>query len=157
MTKENDDELFLGPDDKLYKRILSRPVSNKLPSFMKSKEEKELDKKLALLTEDEMMEIFNKALGDTKWVDEFSEDPPLKYHMRNPERIDELLDLIRTYWKKYPDTRFHQLIHNLQAMYHAETGKGIKKIVDGVANYDLYNLEDDVFILWLKKRIGESK
>lgn len=84
--------------------------------------------------------------------------------MRNPERIDELLDLLRQYWVKYPDLRFHQLVYNLQSMYYSETGRGLRRhcLVDGSTDfggvfYDLYNVEDDVFILWLKKRIGESK
>ena len=32
--------------------------------------------------------------------------------MRNPDRIDIVLDVIREIWKKYPDLRLTQLIGN---------------------------------------------
>ncbi len=32
--------------------------------------------------------------------------------MRNPERIDEILDLVSKIWHKYPDLRLCQLISN---------------------------------------------
>lgn len=32
--------------------------------------------------------------------------------MRNPERIDEILNELEVLWKKYPDMRFGQLIEN---------------------------------------------
>ena len=32
--------------------------------------------------------------------------------MRDPERIDDVLDIIRTYWKKHPDLRLTQIIGN---------------------------------------------
>lgn len=33
--------------------------------------------------------------------------------LRNPERIDILLDLFREYWKEHPDWRFFQVIQNI--------------------------------------------
>lgn len=32
--------------------------------------------------------------------------------MRDPKRIDKILKLIKTYWKKHPDMRLTQLIMN---------------------------------------------
>lgn len=35
--------------------------------------------------------------------------------MRDPERIEEILDLFRTVWKKAPDLRFCQIVKILEA------------------------------------------
>lgn len=32
--------------------------------------------------------------------------------MRDPNRIDRILETIREYWKKNPDLRLSQIIHN---------------------------------------------
>ncbi len=43
--------------------------------------------------------------------------------MRNPERIPEILELIRQIWVRYPDLRLGQLILNAcndDRMYHME-------------------------------------
>lgn len=42
--------------------------------------------------------------------------------MRNPERIEELLELIKEIWCKNPDLRFNQLIYNLQYDYSQKNG-----------------------------------
>jgi uncharacterized protein YihD (DUF1040 family) len=59
--------------------------------------------------------------------------------MRDPERIDKVLDLVRRIWHKYPDTRLSQMIINC--------------VEDG--NYSgLYNLEDEQLVERLKKIYG---
>ena len=45
--------------------------------------------------------------------------------MRNPDRIDEILELISKIWHKNPDLRLCQLLGNCSALY------------------DLYYVEDD--------------
>ncbi|TQV74103.1 hypothetical protein FLL45_14700 [Aliikangiella marina] len=75
--------------------------------------------------------------------------------MRDPERIDEILDLIGRIWKKYPDLRFQQLIYICQSEY-SEMHKGLGKVEseekDGFkrVGFDLFNLEDDQFLKYLK-------
>ena len=75
--------------------------------------------------------------------------------MRDPERIDEILELIGHIWKKYPDFRFQQLIYILQSEY-SEMNKDIGKVegeeIDGFkkVGYDLFNLEDDNFLQYLQ-------
>lgn len=70
--------------------------------------------------------------------------------MRPPERIDEILELIRQIWKKNPDMRFMQLLYILQ-MECAESqngwGKVIEKEEDGSqrVGYDLFGFEDVAF------------
>ena len=54
--------------------------------------------------------------------------------MRNPERIDRILNLIGKAWKKSPDLRFFQLIASMPVDYHG----------------DLFYYEDDEFEQWLK-------
>ncbi|MCH6258112.1 hypothetical protein MLD52_16240 [Puniceicoccaceae bacterium K14] len=67
--------------------------------------------------------------------------------MRPPERIDEINNLLRQVWKRYPDMRFMQLIHMLQSLYSGENnGKGRIQEVDKdgfvKVGYDLFYLED---------------
>ena len=50
--------------------------------------------------------------------------------MRNPERIDEVLQTLSDAWHKVPDWRLGQLICNLQS----------------AAGDDLFYMEDDEFI-----------
>jgi hypothetical protein len=75
--------------------------------------------------------------------------------MRDPERIDEILELVARIWKKYPDFRFQQLMFILQSEY-SEMHKGFGKVegeeIDGFkkVGYDLFNLEDDKFLKYLK-------
>ena len=60
--------------------------------------------------------------------------------MRNPERIDRILNLIGKVWKKSPDLRFFQLI----------TSMGFSG--------DLFYYEDDEFEQWLKEwKLNEKR
>jgi uncharacterized protein YihD (DUF1040 family) len=58
--------------------------------------------------------------------------------MRDPKRIEKLLQLIRCYWEVYPDLRLGQLIHNMTPMNHID---------------DIYQLEDDVLAEQLLKEL----
>lgn len=75
--------------------------------------------------------------------------------MRDPERIDEILELIGRIWKNHPDLRFQQLMYILQSEY-SEMNNGMGKVeseeVDGFkkTGYDLFNLEDDKFLQYLQ-------
>ncbi len=82
--------------------------------------------------------------------------------MRDPERIPEILGLINEFWLKYPDLRFNQLIYNLQWDYSQENngvGHVIEKASDGFerTGFDLFNLEDDDFIKFLKTKRSNEK
>ena len=49
--------------------------------------------------------------------------------MRDPNRIDKVLDEIKTLWKKYPDLRLGQLICNVlqdPALYYVEDNELVK-------------------------------
>lgn len=35
--------------------------------------------------------------------------------MRGPKRIDDILDILKVIWKKYPDMRFFQLIESIES------------------------------------------
>ena len=75
--------------------------------------------------------------------------------MRDPKRIQKILELINQIWMKDPDLRFQQLIYNLQSGYSHQNG-GIGKIQeiekDGFTRvgFDLFNVEDESFIEYLK-------
>lgn len=75
--------------------------------------------------------------------------------MRDPRRIEEILDLISQIWEKDPDLRFQQLVYNLQWDFSYRNG-GLGKVeeseLDGYKRigFDLFNVEDDVFIEYLK-------
>lgn len=53
--------------------------------------------------------------------------------MRDPERIDKILGLLRKYWKANPDLRLAQIVGNMSGMQ------------------DPYNYEDDDLIKALEK------
>lgn len=64
--------------------------------------------------------------------------------MKNPNRIDAYIELLRKEWKKHPDLRFGQLVDNLvvrrfQKVYH-----------EGHAA-NLFNIEDEDFFDMLKE------
>jgi len=75
--------------------------------------------------------------------------------MRNPQRINEMLELIKTIWQREPDMRFFQLLHLLQSEYsqqnkdigkiEIEYKKGHKQIL-----FDFFNVEDDKIVEFLK-------
>lgn len=81
--------------------------------------------------------------------------------MRNPERIKEVMDVLTKIWEAQPDTRFNQLIYNLQREYAKGSGETVYKLVShghGVTympetKVDLFNLEDDKFLEFLKTKI----
>jgi hypothetical protein len=78
--------------------------------------------------------------------------------MRHPERIPELLELIRELWARDPDLRFNQLVYNLQREYSYQNnniGKIIEVASDGYESvgFDFFSLEDNVFIEFLKTKI----
>jgi len=84
--------------------------------------------------------------------------------MRNPKRIPEIMSVIQEIWEKQPDTRFNQLVHNLQAEFHSETGIGqvchnysvsskFNLLESNGWAIDLFNVEDDTFLLWLQKKL----
>ena len=80
--------------------------------------------------------------------------------MRDPKRITEILTLIDEIWQFDKDMRFLQLIYCLQSGYAYENdGHGRIELVepDGFTNtgYDLFNVEDDEFILFLKKHLNK--
>jgi len=82
--------------------------------------------------------------------------------MRDPARIPEILELINELWLKHPDLRFNQLIYNLQWEYSQENkgvGKVIEKASDGFekTGFDLFNLEDNDFIKFLKAKKSNEK
>jgi uncharacterized protein YihD (DUF1040 family) len=82
--------------------------------------------------------------------------------MRDQARIPELLELINKYWLKYPDLRFNQLIYLLQSEYsNKRNGIGqIKEVLeDGYEKigFDLFHVEDDEFIDYLKEKIESEK
>ena len=88
--------------------------------------------------------------------------------MRNPERINQVLDLINQIWQKQPDTRFNQLISNLQWGYvsagNAKTNTLYKKEEhDLITAYrmeehvDLFSVEDDKFIKYLESIAKEEQ
>ena len=57
--------------------------------------------------------------------------------MRDPARIDKILNILKSYWKTYPDLRFMQMIVNI------------------VGDEDQFFLEDDDFEKFLKRAIKE--
>ncbi|MCG7497507.1 DUF1040 family protein [Vibrio sp. Of7-15] len=81
--------------------------------------------------------------------------------MRDPERLDELLGLVRTLWKEDEDLRFNQLIYNLQREFsflNNNLGKVVEKAEDGFESvgFDFFNVEDGLFIEFLKQKVAES-
>jgi hypothetical protein len=89
--------------------------------------------------------------------------------MRDPARIERVLDLIKQIWNKSPDLRFNQLIDNLSWSYTDEKAnyieysyskfeneKGVQFLKD-VANVDLFYVEDDKFELFLQDYLEKFK
>jgi hypothetical protein len=91
--------------------------------------------------------------------------------MRNPERIDRILNLIKEIWIQQPDTRFLQLVDNLTwefskqnnnklhaTVYKKEElsqGHGIAFIKDVVVNG--FHVEDSEFEKFLKEYLDKQK
>lgn len=82
--------------------------------------------------------------------------------MRPPERIDEILSLFKKTWKQSPDLRFMQLMYAMQSDY-SERNNRVGRIeateADGLlrVGYDLFHLEDDQFLDFLKNRLEENE
>ena len=90
--------------------------------------------------------------------------------MRDPERIERIINLIKKIWSDHPDYRFNQLIHNLSWDYSDknkdygkdysyskwETEKGVHFNKD-VIDVDLFHLEDDKFEEYLQDFIIKYK
>lgn len=79
--------------------------------------------------------------------------------MRDPKRISEIIQLIELIWEKNPDLRFNQLIYVLQSGYsHANNNIGkVEELVDqsdSRIGFDLFYLEDDCFIKYLRKQVS---
>lgn len=75
--------------------------------------------------------------------------------MRDPERIQELLGLVKQIWLKDPDLRFNQLLYILQRDY-SDKNNGVGEVKEIKADdftrigFDFFNVEDDVFIGYLR-------
>lgn len=57
--------------------------------------------------------------------------------MRDPQRIDEILDELRDFWKKYPDLRLGQLVVNV--------------VAPNEPTPEVFYIEDTEFMFRLKK------
>ena len=55
--------------------------------------------------------------------------------MRNPERIEKVMNIVERIWKKEPDLRFGQII----------------SVIDSLSDNDIFHLEDDKMIKLLKQ------
>ena len=81
--------------------------------------------------------------------------------MRDPHRIQEVLELINDIWVKSPDLRFQQLMYTLQHGYSEKNG-GVGKVEktenDGFSSvgFDLFNVEDDTFTEYLKSVLANG-
>ncbi len=87
--------------------------------------------------------------------------------MRDPKRIPEVMNLIQGIWEKQPDTRFNQLIHNLQVEFDERNGmKYLRRFYEkdeleiGIifmesSVTDLFYLEDEKFIEFLQWKLGD--
>lgn len=77
--------------------------------------------------------------------------------MKDPKRIQEILDLIYEIWQRSPELRFNQLIYNLQFDYSQKNG-GIGQVKktssDGFeqVGFDFFNLDDSAFIEYLRTK-----
>jgi hypothetical protein len=74
--------------------------------------------------------VLNNMLGSWK-----IHGPP-----RNPERIDEILNLLSTYWSKNPDLRLGQILENIAGRSGSHT----------------FYMEDSIVIEWLKKDLEKK-
>lgn len=87
--------------------------------------------------------------------------------MRDPKRIPNCLEIIQKIWEEQPDTRFNQLLYNLQYEYIKDT-KSFNSLkhsyeIDPVgviqhvgSSPDLFYLEDDAFFDWLNEKYKTS-
>lgn len=89
--------------------------------------------------------------------------------MRDPARIERIMNLIETIWVKYPDTRFLQLVYALKSKYRSENdiepeifydkwedGRGTITFRETPIGSELFNLEDDKFEQFLIEYVERS-
>ncbi|GEA12502.1 hypothetical protein [Alteromonas sp. KUL49] len=82
--------------------------------------------------------------------------------MRDPKRIDEILESLREIWKAQPNLRFHQLIYILQNEY-SLANKGLGKVesaeIDGFkrTGFDFFNVEDQSFQEFLELSLEQGR
>jgi hypothetical protein len=81
--------------------------------------------------------------------------------MRDPDRIQEILDLLLQLWGKDKDLRFFQMIHILQHSYshkNNDLGKIEEVEKDGYSRvaFDLFNVEDEEVIKLLKEKLSST-
>ncbi len=82
--------------------------------------------------------------------------------MRDSERIQELLNLIKEIWLQNPEIRFNQLIYNLQYSYSQQNDNlgQVKEVADDGfirTGFDLFNVEDSSFIAYLQAMISQEE
>ncbi|EKB1966238.1 TPA: hypothetical protein NKA96_004831 [Vibrio parahaemolyticus] len=82
--------------------------------------------------------------------------------MRDPKRIEITLSLLSELWESNADLRFNQLMYNLQSEFSFENdGKGqVTEISqEGIESigYDLFYIEDDVFIQFLERKLTQQR
>lgn len=65
--------------------------------------------------------------------------------MRDPKRIDDILNIIKRIWIKHPNLRLCQMILNIT-----------KGSIEEQGYSDLYNLEDDQLIIRLEELYHEK-
>lgn len=89
--------------------------------------------------------------------------------MREIARIERIMNLIKQIWERQPDSRYMQMIYNLQWNYSAanndvgkeysyskwETPKGNVIFNKDVANIDLFSLKDDKLELFLQDYLNK--
>lgn len=63
-------------------------------------------------------------------------------HMRDPKRINKVLELLRTYWLSHPDLRLGQIVSN---------ASGIRQLDDP------FYMEDDQLERWLRRQLRQEK
>ena len=81
--------------------------------------------------------------------------------MRNIARIESITQKIHKIWTSNPDLRFFQLVYLIQSKYsEANSGYGCieKTIKDGInmTGYDLFNVEDSEFEMFIDKVLNEG-
>lgn len=88
--------------------------------------------------------------------------------MRDPKRIEKLLNLYKQIWELYPYTRFFQLEESLKYEFYETTKTGNEIISWEYDNHiqmlqlkgrdiDMYYVEDEKFITFLEWKLNKLK
>ncbi|EPS8830559.1 DUF1040 family protein [Vibrio parahaemolyticus] len=82
--------------------------------------------------------------------------------MRDPKRIETTLSLLKELWSNNADLRFNQLMYNLQREFSFENDcKGQVKDISQEdiqhVGYDLFYIEDDIFIQFLERKLMQQR